>query len=91
MRQACSSGASSVATNDSVINVASYISYRCHFRPWDLGVVGLHVSGQIPACLRDDFQTSLDQPLFLPVVFETIERSITHDRAHARYRFNDIG
>src|SRR5215510_8718908 len=55
---------------DLSVFVAQDVPEASNFRPRDFRVASLQVCCEMAACLRDDFEAALYQPLFLPVSFE---------------------
>ena len=58
---------------DAFVVVAQHIADSGYLASWDLRMARFEIVGQMAACLGDDFDATLNEPLLAPVSLKRIE------------------
>src|SRR5438445_4561647 len=75
---------------DILVTVAQYIADPRHFVPRNFWMTGFQLIAEMPACLGNNQDAALDQPLLLPIDLERVERRIAQHRVDTLDRLNNV-
>jgi hypothetical protein len=70
--------------------VAQYVANPRNLLPGDFRIARLQVIRKMAAGLRNNLNTTLDEPLPLPIVFECFERDACQYAVDASDRLDDV-